>query len=960
MGREASLFLLILALLILLTNSNLASAQVWDVRIEAVSFTSSANTPVYPGSKNAELRVEVKFFTNATRPVGELSALPPGFSPSYGYGLSVGARDAYGADAVKVREGETVHFVYRINVDKTVKPGNYLLNFQLSFTDDSGQPRMYYMWFEVTVSDYPALNISIVDARWSPVGYNGTYGASLIVTFENDGNTTVYYGLAKLACPEPFICRDNEASFTGLQPGQRVTLTFSPIDIPENVAPGNYGFSITINSSMMTDDGVTYSANATLQFTMSVTEPPTWIRQIEVAQAIWGSLSPQPAYQDSLYAQLSITFRNKGPYTISSLYATLSSSSAEILTPAASSTAPMGVGGSTSLSFYANINASSVLTNNVSFTVKTRYTLELGSGAYLVLVDEAVVAPRLEPYPKGNSSGVGIVTSAWQNNYAVYPNTSNAVLTLQVSNNLPFTLAGVNITMILPEGFSFDGKKSWTYYIANPLQPYGSAQASFSIDVGNVEPGRYKALVIIDYVAQTGGPGKRMVDYGEVNLTVTGMSSPVEVVNTRWAEGSPDVHAYGASLLITLRNIEVDSMSSPVLIVELPDGIRFSYTNTSVAAVIPGTPQPAIPPQAITSPQELIQYITSLQQQQSQSTRVAIGKGETITFTLPLNLMLNQTGVYVARAKLSFIDQWGSLREASLEIPIVVLGSSRYIDVSIEGSMSVKSRYNNATLIVKNVGSSSIYNVYITITPPSAPLGGQQATILIVTPSTYYVDYIGPGEELRIPLTLVFNPLVSQSMYGVSTMMSYGVVPLDVSISYRDPSGSSKSFRNQIALAVEPFIDIVLSDVKAQLQGGLLKISGTIINYGSSTAYRLSVQALVGNQTASFYVGDVDPGSTNAFRIDQQVPPGLRPSVVTLKVTYYNAFNEKLSREVEVSVVEVSAPAPTTTPKPETIVSKIGINALIALIGIFVLVAGILIFRLYKSHMKRLESASPQ
>ena len=63
---------------------------------------------------------------------------------------------------------------------------------------------------------------------------------------------------------------------------------------------------------------------------------------------------------------------------------------------------------------------------------------------------------------------------------------------------------------------------------------------------------------------------------------------------------------------------------------------------------------------------------------------------------------------------------------------------------------------------------------------------------------------------------------------------------------------------------------------------------------------------------------------------------------------------------MEVSVVEVSAPAPTTTPKSETIVSKIGIKVLIALIGIFVLVAGILIFRLYKSHMKRLESASPQ
>lgn len=241
--------------------------------------------------------------------------------------------------------------------------------------------------------------------------------------------------------------------------------------------------------------------------------------------------------------------------------------------------------------------------------------------------------------------------------------------------------------------------------------------------------------------------------------------------------------------------------------------------------------------------------------------------------------------------------------------------------------------------------------------PPNTLLSGQQSTVLLVSPSTYYIDDISPNSEKRIPITFVFNPLSLQSAYGLTTIMNYGVVPLEVTLVYKDPTGSQKTFKNYIAIAIEPFIEIVLSDIKAQLLNNTLKISGTIINYGSATAYRLSIKAVVGDYESTFFVGDLDAGSSNAFRIDKELPPGYKPNIAYLHITYYNAFNEQLIREIPVSIMEYVYPTQTTIQREQTLVSRISIYGLLAMVALFVLISGILIFRLYRSHMKKLESA---
>jgi len=954
--RRAAIAALLLIALALMPVAARGQAA-WGVLIESVSFVSSANTPVYPGSAYAELSVEGKLFENATRPVATIYP-PRGITPSYGYGLSAGARDAYDSDVLKVREGETAHFVYRLNVDRSVEPGTYLVNMQLYYTDDRGQPKSYSLWFEVTVSPYPEASLKVVEARWSPAGYVSTYGATLLVTVENGGDSAVYYATVELSCPEGLVCRGRTATLTSLSPGQRATLSFGPIDIPEGARAGDYAFLLRVDASMLTKDGVPYSSGTNVSFTARVEPHPSWARQLRVLQAAWGQVAPQPVYPDSLYAQLTVSLVNEGPYPVTSIEASIEPVGAETVVGSSSSATPLDVGGTATLDFYLSVRRGGLLEGRLEATLAIKYVLDLGGGAYLVVRDTAPLSVGLESYPKGSAPGVGVALCEWQNNYPVYPNTSKAVLVVQLSNNLPYSLSGLNATIILPEGFSSGGRGTRTFYYGSPVQPYGSVQLSYPIDVGDVEPGEHKALLVVEYVAQSGGPGKKIVDVHALNLTVSPLGSPVSVVATQWWGGSPDVQKYGATLLVYVRNTGVESLSNPVLFLELPEGVTLATTNESRGAVLPGGPQPYQLPAQPASLEELLRYLASAQAGGQTQPGRAYAKGETVLFAVPLNLMLNSTGTLWAEGRLSFVDQWGTLREAAVEIPIPVLGSSRYVEVRVEGSLDLRSRYSNATLVLRNVGSAEVRNVYVTVAPPSSPVSGGPSSLLLPTPSTHYVEGIPPGGEARLPLTLVFNPLYAQAGYGaLPTLLSYGAVPLEVTVSYEDPSGAQRTFKNQIALAVEPFIDVVLTDLKAQLSNGTLKVSGTVVNYGSTTAYRLSITSQVAGQTSVFYVGDVDAGSTNAFRIDHRLPSGERPDAVRLVVSYYNAYNELQQREVLVSVVEAPQPPPAQPSQQGALVSGAGLYALVALVVAFTALAGLLIYRMYRSHMRKLEAA---
>lgn len=950
--RRAALGALLAFLMIPLLAETSAQAF-WEVNIVGVNFVSQANGPVYPGSTMAELRVDVLFLVNATRPSATIAALPPGISPSYGYGYTTQARGPEGAPTYYVRAGETASFAFRLNVDRSVEPGTKLINLQVTFEGDDGVVRRYHMWVLVSISPYPPLELRLAETWWSPAGYPATFGASLQLVLENLGDSDVAYAFIELSCPRELVCERSHVTLSNLRSGYRTVVTIPGVHIPEGVSPGSLPFSLKVNATLASRDGVTYNNSTELTFTVDVERAPDRLKQLRLLNVYWGVERPQPTYEDALYAQVSFELVNRGPRPVTSLEAELGSESARVIKGGESSVAYLDVGGAAVLTFYVSLEPQRLLGGSLPLELNLRYTVDLGEGAYTVVKDSFSVTLDVERYAK-EERGTSLIDHGWQNGYAVYPMTQGATLAVTLSNNLPYSLSGINLTLLLPEGFSSNGERQARVYIGSPLQAYGALTASFRIDVGDVEPGDYEALLLVDYVANVGGPGKRMTDVHALRLSVSSLSEAFELIVLGWEGSGPDVGTYGAGYIIAVRNVGVDAIRFPVLWLSLPEGLALSYTNSSVGGVLPrvsGT-RPALQ-----APEWLGQMPTVPlpSQQEVQVQTGLISRGETVTFVVPLNVLVKTPGLYIANATLSFVDHWGNVRQYEMSIPVVVLGSSKYVDVAIFGGLDARGRYTNATLVVTNLGSSSVYNAYVTLQPPTTVIGGQQATLMIVTPSTLYFDELKPGEPLRVPLTMVFNPLALQAQYGVAGLVSIGVVPIDVTITFKDATGSQRTFKYQIAIPVEPFVDPRVSEVRALLSGDTVRVSGTITNYGSSTAYRLSARACIANVCSTMFVGDVEPGGTAAFRVDLRAEQ--QPSVVLLIIGFYNVYNELVEKELTVPV-EVQAPTPTTATatmgRPAPIPAP-GAAVTLALVAVFVVVAALLIYRMYRAHLRRLE-----
>jgi cytochrome b subunit of formate dehydrogenase len=99
----------------------------------------------------------------------------------------------------------------------------------------------------------------------------------------------------------------------------------------------------------------------------------------------------------------------------------------------------------------------------------------------------------------------------------------------------------------------------------------------------------------------------------------------------------------------------------------------------------------------------------------------------------------------------------------------------------------------------------------------------------------------------------------------------------------------------------------------------------------------------------------VDPGSQTAFRVRLQASESLGDTA-KLCVSYYNIFNERDARELPISITRVQ-PKVEEKPSGQALPAIYGISLLtIVLVAIFLVLVGLLIFRLYRSHMKKMRS----
>ncbi|MEM3695072.1 MAG: hypothetical protein QXJ11_03840 [Candidatus Bathyarchaeia archaeon] len=681
--------------------------------------------------------------------------------------------------------------------------------------------------------------------------------------------------------------------------------------------------------------GSSFLMNQTVSFPVNVESAHGYLSELAFAEAYWGYPDPAPAYSTSRYMPLTIRLVNNGRFDVRGIVVNASSPHLTSIKDSDASATTVTSGGSCTTVLYFDINTDE---STVPVEIHVKYTFA-EFGTHINIFRNFTAPMPIESYPASESI-LSLVSAEWQNNINVFPRTSNATYQVTLANRSPFSISGLNLKLVLPSGMSSKGLSEATAYIEGPVRSLATFTASFTVSVGNISSGNYDADLFVDCILLSGGPGVRRVEEFKVQIGVNDDMFALEVVDTRWYEGSVGPNTYGAHLAILVRNVYVDGLHGAMLKLELPDGIYNSADNTSKATAAPLSVQLQLPLQT----QNLADILNAFLSAQQASTAQVYGRGDILTFMFSLNIFNVDVGNYTFDGQLSYIDAWGGNREISLAVPVAILGKAGYIGLIMAESVNVRSRYVNTSLTLVNYGSSPIYDAFVVVSPY------QGMPILIASPIVNYVERILPEESVEIPLSLAYNPLGFYSQTGGVSAVTYGPVPFTVSIFYRDSCGYSQVFNNSIVVVVEPFIELILKNVKATGTSASSTVTGIIINYGSATAYRVEAELKIGENTESTFIGDIDPGSEVAFRVDMNK----YESAATLTVRYYDVFNKLESKQINVNVTLQEAPAP-----PPEQAEQFPIERWIIVAGVlvFLAVATVLIYRMARK--TKIEGGSP-
>lgn len=704
------------------------------------------------------------------------------------------------------------------------------------------------------------------------------------------------------------------------------------LDVDSDVAEGRYSGFLNMTYLKIVS-GASFLLNQTVSFPINVETVHSYMSELVLVDAFWGYPDPTPVYSVSRYAPLTVRLDNYGRYDVWGVVVNVSS---QHLTPikdseACATTVPRG--GSCTAVLYFDINTASL---QIPVSISANYIFT-EFGTHINVSRDFIVPLPVEIYPASESI-LSITDFGWQNGVNVFPNTDNTTYQITLANRAPYSIGGINLKLKLPEGTTSKGQREAAAYIEGPIRSLATFTASFTLSVGNLPAGSYSANLTVDCIMLSGGPGVRRIENFTVPINVNNDASALEVVASNWYEGAVGPYTYGAHLIILVRNVYVDGLHGAMLELDLPEGIYNAIDNSSQVKASPLSVQLQLPLQQ----QNLAEILNAFLSAQQASPAQVYGRGDILTFTVTLNLFDVKVGSHTLNGKLFYIDTWGCNRKIPLTIPVAVLGKAGYIEVAINHSISVRSRYVNTSLTLVNHGSTPMYDVYIAVSPY------QGTPILIASPTINHVEKLDPEKEIAIPITLAYNPIGFYAQTATASAITYGPVPFMVSVFYRDASGYYRTFNNSVTVVVEPFIELSVRNLRGTGTNASSTVTGILVNYGSSTAYRVEVELKIGGTKQSENIGDIGPGEEVAFRVDIDKYNG----TALLTVKYYNIFNEMESKDMNVNIILREEVAPPTTHEEWPIERWI----IVAGVIVFLAIATVMIYRMMKK--TRLEAAA--
>ncbi|MEM2567727.1 MAG: hypothetical protein QXH20_04550 [Candidatus Bathyarchaeia archaeon] len=744
-------------------------------------------------------------------------------------------------------------------------------------------------------TDFVIKNVNVRSSADTPYVYPGSRRVNLKVEAAYQNSTTarnvvgwlnitvegISFSSGSGACSPAWLLNGSVAEEVSLN--THVTFEYL-IDISSSVKNGTY--QLELNITYVRENSITFEAHP-----IAITVSP----YPEVSLKIVDAYFSPAAYPGSVDTNLYVILENNGSSTINSANFNVTLPEGFTVKNPRTSTGLVNRGDRFTITFTGVSIPLNARLGAYNATIYADYSARTEDGVAYSTTASFNVTVMVENPPPEEPIMIAAVNTLYNGEPApLLQSARGVVLRIYLINRLPDTISTMIVNVTLPENITVRGVTG-TYI--NGMGPGGSCFVDLTIDVApEMEIGRHDCSLNVTYLKIVSGSSFLMSQTLKFQITVESRhsiivdSSAIEIVDVRWYEGSVGPNTYGAHLIVLVRNVYIDGLHGAVLELDLPKGIYNSADNSSQVKAAPLSVQLQLP-QPLQA-QDLTEILNAFLSAQMASPAQVYGRGDILTFMFSLNLFDIAVGNYILEGYLSYIDGWGGNRQIPIKVPVSILGKAGYIEIIMDETISVGSRFTNVSLTLVNHGSSPVYDAYVVISPY------QGTPILIATPAVNYMERIPPGESLGIPLTLAYNPLGFYTQTGGVAAVTYGLVPFTISVIYRDSCGYKRVFNNSIVVTVEPFIELVLRNVKATSTGTTSKITGTITNYGSSAAKRVEVEAKIGSATGTWFIDVIDPGSDAVFTVDV----GAYAESATLTVRYYNAFDELASKSMNVTI----------------------------------------------------------
>jgi len=893
----------------------------------------------YPGARAIILEATIQNFGEYTVSESLIKLyLPRGFTDTFGKNI------VNSTSSATIGYGEfATYSIGPIYVSSNVAPGIYYGNATLECVgsrDSSQLLLIQNISIPLIVSRYIS-NFDVSSVEWlyggqPAVALPGAQDVQLSIVLVNRGEETFSGLTASPSLPSGFKLLGEDVYSGTVPSGASFTISFH-FNISENVKPGNYIIPVSLTFNLNPSSSNTISSSG-IMVPVWVEDPVRFDSELKVVNVFWGSYgNPSTVYPGSKLAPLTVEVVNVGLYTVHGARLKLYTSEAfEVVVGEAELSTSLPPGSFSTSTFYLNVNFDAP-PGRYNLTLQENYFITLYgaqiSKARNLTVEVRVFEPSVRPpYMK-------VISCGWGNGYPVYPGTENATFNVVISNQAPYSISGIYVTLEPYKFFRESGFQGLKAYVSGPLAPWQTTTLSFKLNVDhNAVPGDYHANLTLEYTLLSGGNNLRVRDVQPVSIKIN-MLNPPEHVYSSWVRYSPGPGNKGALLLLVFRNNEVPVMRGTYVMITLPKGFKSTVTGSERVNVTPSSFSSA------TQLQDILSLFSGQPQVPAQAPQAQIGRGDLIAVPVQVDVDRDTLlGGYNLTAEFNFVDQWCCVQKAFSRAYFTLLGSTNMVEV-VEGKSKLFIGLRSAVieLFVKNNGTAPLRDVYVAI--GGAPQG------IAVSSSVKYVPEIGPGGEVNLTWLASVNP---QTPYT-------GSLPILVVISFADQLGYRRTFNQTAIVYVEGIVELKLMDTSLSPEpvyaGETLTVSTTILNLGTYKAKNVEASvagSFLENITGSYtFVGDVDVGAQVPVSLQARVKDVVGERILYLIIRYRNVFNEPITQVYPLNVTVYSKPATTTTSAIPIVkfIDTYRVVFIILILG-FLVASGILIYKLYQRAKK--------